>query len=61
MSESNTSPQPLSDDPLDASSRPDVPRVHSQDPAEGADPDADAQPGVEGDVPRVHSEDTAEG
>ena len=31
-------------------------RVHSQDPAEGADPD-DTTP----DQPRVHSEDAAEG
>lgn len=51
-------PADLSDD-LDGARDADVPRVHSQDPAEGADPaDAD-QSGA--DVPRVHAEDAAEG
>jgi hypothetical protein len=36
-----------------------VPRVHSEDPAEGADPDDAGQAGA--DVPRVHPQDPAEG
>jgi hypothetical protein len=45
------------DDQIDLAEQPDDElRVHSQDPAEGADPDDTAQ-----DQPRVHGENAAEG
>ena len=56
MTDAAAAPDPTSQYPADDE---EVPRVHSQDPAEGADPaDAD-QAGA--DVPRVHAEDPAEG
>jgi hypothetical protein len=49
----DTSTYPDDDDPVAEEGD----RVHAQDPAEGADPDADDG----ADVPRVHPEDPAEG
>lgn len=48
-------------DASDLEPEPQTLRVHSEDPAEGADPDDAAEAGAEHDVPRVHGQDTAEG